>query len=37
MKKKTISEGEGEEKKEKEIEVANIINNTHPSVEKIAI
>lgn len=33
-KKKTISEGEGDDRKEKEIEVANIINNTHPLWKK---
>ncbi|MBK7605633.1 MAG: molecular chaperone HtpG [Saprospiraceae bacterium] len=34
MKKKTISEGEGEEKTDREIEVANIINNTNPLWKK---
>lgn len=34
MKKKTISEGEGDDKKDKEIEVANIINNTNPLWKK---
>ena len=34
MKKKTISEGEGEEKPDREIEVANIINNTNPLWKK---
>ena len=34
MKKKTISEGEGEEKTDREIEVANIINNTNPLKKK---
>lgn len=33
-KKETIYEGEGDDKKSKEIEVDNIINNTHPSWKK---
>jgi len=33
-KKKTITEGESDDKKEKEIEVANIINNIHPLWKK---
>ncbi len=33
-KKETIYEGEGEDKKSKEIEVDNIINNTHPTWKK---
>lgn len=33
-KKKTISEGEGDDKKEREIEVDNIINNTNPLWKK---
>ena len=33
-KKETIFEGEGEDKKSKEIEVENIINNTHPAWKK---
>ena len=34
MKKKTITEGEGDDKTEKEIEVANIINNSNPLWKK---
>jgi len=34
MKKKNITEGEGDDKKEKEIEVPNIINNTNPLWKK---
>ncbi|MBK7739640.1 MAG: molecular chaperone HtpG [Saprospiraceae bacterium] len=34
MKKKTITEGEGDDKQEREIEVPNIINNTNPLWKK---
>ncbi len=35
VRKETVYEGEGEEKEEKEIEVDNIINNTHPIWKKL--